>query len=392
MSDPEQDIHLFIPGPAGVTPEVMEAFCRPIEPHYGSSFVAVYDRCVARMQRIFRTDNDLFLMVGPGTAALDAGLGSALPERARVLVPTNGWFADRLARICEANGATVDALESRPGDRLDLEAILVTLSAHDYDAVAWVHHETSTGVLNPVEPIAAAARERGTLSVLDAIASLGGTELPVDGWGVDLCVGVSNKCLAAPPGLAAISVSSAAWEAVECSGARRGWYQDLRNWRWYRDNWTDWHPYPTTVSTAAVHALDVALEQLLAEGLERRLARTVAAARATRVGLRNLGFEMFCDDAIASPVTTSVRAHQAISIRELIAYLREGFNIFVSGGIGDLHGQIFRIGHMGASIDRDEVEYLLRAIEQAVRATGVDVPDGTALEGIWEASDAVAAS
>lgn len=392
MKDPAQDIHLFIPGPAGVTPEVMEALSWPIEPHYGDAFVAAYNRCIAQMQRVFETENDLFLIVGPGTAALDVGLGSALPREARVLVPSNGWFADRLAQMCEYNGATVELLQFPVGEALDVERVVDEIESGDWDAVAWVHHETATGVLNAVEPIAAAAREQGALSVLDAVASLGGAELPVDDWGVDFCVSVSNKCLAAPPGIAAISVSSAAWEAVERSDARRGWYQHLDNWRWYRENWADWHPYPTTVPTGVVHALNVALEQILDEGLERRLARTAAAARATRIGLRNLGFEMFCDDACASPVTTAVKVHEAISTRELMAYLREGFGIYVSGGIGDLRGKIFRVGHMGSAIERTEIEYLLRAVEQAVRSTGADVPDGTALRGIWEASDAVPAS
>lgn len=384
MSEGSREIHLFIPGPAGISPGVREAAAGPVEPHYGADFVAAYNHCIELLQRVFQTEHELFLIVGPGTAALDAALGSTLPEESRVLVPANGWFAERLGEMVAASGARVDFMEFPVGGALDVDAIVSRIgSGGRYDAVAWVHHETSTGVLNPVEPIAAAAREQGALSLVDAIASLGGADLPVDRWGVDLCVSVSNKCLAAPPGIAPLSVSPAAWQAVESCRAHRGWYQDLRNWRWYRENWADWHPYPTTVPTGVIRSLVVAAEEILEEGLDRHLERTADAARATRAGLRNLGFEMFCDDDIASPVTTSVRAHPELPTTELLAYLRDAHGIFVSGGIGELRGKIFRVGHMGTSVLRDSVEMLLNAIEEALRLKGVDVEEGVALDGIW---------
>jgi alanine-glyoxylate transaminase/serine-glyoxylate transaminase/serine-pyruvate transaminase len=383
MSD-GSDLHLFIPGPAGSTPEVVEATGRPIVPHYGPKFVADYNRCIDLFKVVFQTGNDVFLIIGPGTASLDAALSSALPDGARVLAPTSGWFGDRLAEMCRAHRAEVDLVEFPRGRAIDPDEVRRRLESADqpYDAVAWVHHETSTGVLNPVEPVATAAREHGALTIIDAVASVGGVDLPVDAWGVDLCVTVANKCLAAPPGISAISVSPRAWEVIDANPSSRSWYLDLRTWRQYREDWTAWHPYPTTVASNVIAAINTSIEQLLEEGLDVRIRRTAEAAAAVRSGLRGMGFEMFVDDDVASPVTTSVHAHPDLPPADLVSYLVER-SIFISGGLADLTGKIFRIGHMGTAIERGEVELLLGEIENALRHAGVAVPEVGDRARIW---------
>jgi aspartate aminotransferase-like enzyme len=384
MSDRRQDLHLFIPGPASVTPEVLEAMAHPITPHYGDDFVAAYNRCIDCMQQIFMTENDLFLLVGPGTAAADAALTSALPDGASALVLTNGFFGDRFVEMCQMNRAETEKMEFAPGEPIDADRVADRLAQGPaFDAVVWVHHETSMGVLNPVEPIAKAARKHGALSIVDAVSSIGGTEMRVDDWGVDLCVTVGNKCLATPPGIAAISVSDAAWDAIDRNDNTRGWYLDLRVWRKYRQDWPIWHPYPTTVPTGVLYALRAGLEQLMADGLEQRIARTAEAAQAVRHGLRQVGFEMFVDDAWASPITTAVKAHPMVPADVLLGYLLKTHNMHLSGGIGPMHGKIFRVGHMGQAIERDEVELLLHAIEEGLRLHGAEIPVGASLEGIW---------
>jgi aspartate aminotransferase-like enzyme len=363
-----EDLHLFIPGPATADPEVLEALAAPIRPHYGPEFVADYNRCRQHMKQMFRTSNDLFLIVGPGTAALDAAMASALPDGARVLVPTNGWFGTRTAEMCRAHRAEVEVMEFPLGQPIDADAVIERLGREPgFTAVAWVHHETSTGVLNPVEPIAKACRAAGVLSIIDAVSSLAGTELAVDDWCVDLCVSVSNKGLASQPGLAGITVSPEAWTVIDANPDTRCWYLDLRTWRRYDTEWADWHPYPTTVPSGLVAALDVSLTKILEqEGLETRIARTAAAARRTREGLRELGYEMFVDDEFASPITTSVRVHPELSAEELVVELKKRYGIYISGGLTDLKGKIFRIGHMGRSIEPEEVDLLLSAIRDVM--------------------------
>lgn len=365
------DIHLFIPGPAAAEPDVMAAAAEPIRPHYGDEFVADFDRCRGQLKRIFRTSNDLYLLPGPGTAALESAITSVLVEGSRVLVPRNGLFGDRLAQICTAHRADVRVIDFPLGQPIDADAVLQQLEQEPRPtAVVWVHHETSTGVLNPVEPIAMAAREAGVVSIIDAISSLGGTELAVDDWGVDLCVSVSNKGLAAPPGLAAVTVSRQAWDAIEASGEPRAWLFDLRTYRRHERDWGHWHPFPTTMPTGLLAALNISLEMILEEGLEARIARTRTAAERVRQGLRGMGFSMLCADGYASPITTAVLARDDLPVGKLMAALLERHRIYISGGIDELAGKIFRIGHMGRSIERQETDRLLAAFDEVVRGAG----------------------
>ncbi len=376
-------MHLFIPGPAGADPKVLEALGGPIRPHYGAEFVAAYNLCRDRLRRLLRTDNDLYLIVGPGTAALDAAMASILPDGARVLVAANGLFGHRLASMARAHRSQVEVLEFAPGEPIDAERVIERMRREPRPAaVVWVHHETSTGVLNPVEPIARAGRELGVLSIIDAISSLGGTELDVGGWGVDICVSVPNKVLAAAPGLAPISVSPQAWAAIDANPDTRGWYLDLRTWRQYDANWADWHPYPTTVPGGVLDALNTTLEQILEEGLERRIERTWQAADRVRAALRGMGFSMFVPDEYASPITTAVHAHPELPVPELVDTLRSRYGIYISGGLGDMATGIFRIGHMGTAIESAENDLLLAAFEEIMQERGLVLQEQSAgIEG-----------
>ena len=368
------DVHLFIPGPVSVAPSVAAAACQPIVPHYGSQFVALYNRCLERLQQVFETDHDLYLIVGPGSAALDVALTSSLNDRSRVLVLVNGWFSHRLAQMCQAHCAEIEIFEEASGQPIDVDRAVDRVQAKpSLDAVVWVHDETSTGVLNPVEPIAQAAKAAGVLSILDGVSSLGGTELRVNKWGVDLCVTVANKCLASVPGLSAISVSPYAWEIIDANGGRSGWYLDLRVWRQSRQSWCDWHPYPTTVPPGLVSALDASLGEILHEGLSKRFERTLSAARRVREGLREMGFEMFVEEAHASPTVTAVCPHAQLPADQMIRLLRQRRGICIAGGIDELHGVILRIGHMGRAIDTVEVELLLSSVQELLEQT----PDQT---------------
>ena len=157
-------------------------------------------------------------------------------------------------------------------------------------------------------------------------------------------------------------MSERGWAAIDNNPDTRGWYLDLRTWRRYDREWADWHPYPTTVPSGILAALDTSLRQILAEGLDERIVRTREAASRVREGLRNMGFEMFVDDEHASPITTSAYPHPGLPVGQMIADLRDRHSIYISGGLGPLAGKIFRIGHMGRAIERSETDLLLEAI------------------------------
>jgi alanine-glyoxylate transaminase/serine-glyoxylate transaminase/serine-pyruvate transaminase len=362
----EPRLRLMIPGPVDVEPEVLEVMGQPVPAHYGPEWMEVYQEVVGLSRDVFETRGDVLLMPGPGSAGLDAALGSLLPPGGRVLIPTNGFFGERMATIAEANGLAVDRVASEWGKPLDLARVEDRLRRKETDALAVVHHETSTGVLNPVQAIAALARGHSLPLVVDGVASLGGVELPVDEWGIDLCITVANKCLAAPPGIALLSVSERAWERIESSPAHRGWYLDLRTWRQYARDWAGWHPYPTTLPTSNILALRVSLRRIMEEGLGPYQARHLEAAQRVRAGLCELGFPLFVEEPLAAPIITAVGPYPGRTVEEFTAFLKSEWGILVGGGMGPLSGKMCRVGHMGRANSKEYTVAFLSAVEDFI--------------------------
>jgi len=354
----------MIPGPVDVEDDVLTVMSSPVIPHYGKEWVNLYTETVELARQVFQTRNDLFLLAGPGTAALDAALGSLLRTGEKVMIAANGFFGNRLVTVAETYGLIPVIVRFPPGEAVQPELIEAELRRQpEVQVVVVVHHETSTGVLNPLQSISQVVHQHGALLVVDAVASMGGVPLPVDDWGVDVCVTVANKCLESLPGLAPISVSPRAWAFIERKPDRaHGWYLNLQVWRDYARRCGSWHPHPTTMPTHIVLALHQSLRRIVAEGLEARFARYRRAAQSVRHGLTDLGFEMFVSDEWASPLTTAVRARPDAPADDLQAYLRDKHNLLIAGGIEELHGQIFRVGHMGKAAEPEYVTAFLDGV------------------------------
>lgn len=372
---------LMIPGPVDITSEVQEAMAVPSRPHYGQEWLSLYGETQEMAKQLFKTKNELYVMAGPGTMALEAALGSALEPGAVVLVPSNGFFADRLVNLLEGLALQPLRVTAPLGEPVLPAALDEALRAHpEVSALVVVHHETSTGVLNPLEGIMAVAHNYELLTVVDAVSSLGGVPLPVDEWGVDLCVSVANKALETPPGVALISISARAAEAIARRVSKRGWYLDLKTWQWYAREWGDWHPTPVTMPTSNINALHYTLQVLLEEGVEQRYAQYRAAAQAVRAGLRALGCPLLTeDDYYASPLTTAFKMPEGVSSDGVRAYLSQQVGVLISVGIGELHGIILRVGHIGQARRRDYVVAFLLGMEEALSAQGLDIQRGTSL-------------
>lgn len=374
---------LFIPGPCEVDEAVLEAMARPTPRHYGPEWMEVYRETVGLLKRVFQTDNDIFLVPGAGSAGMDMAIGSLLAAGETVIVGQNGFFGERLVEIAASHGLRVVPFEAPLGRPLDPDDLRSTLAREpSARAVAVVHHETSTTVLNPLRELVEATHEAGLPIIVDAIASLGGTPLPVDEWGVDVCVTVANKCLECPPGLAFISVGPRAWEWVDGNDSQPGWYLNLRTWRRYATDWADWHPYPVTLPTNNILGLRVSLARILEEGLEAHFARYRQAAQAVRRGLEALGFEMLVEEPFASPIATAVKVRPELDAGALMGYLAREHGILVSGGLGPLAGKIFRVGHMGKAATRPYLMEFLFAVEEFLRGKGFAVPAGTSMVGM----------
>jgi alanine-glyoxylate transaminase/serine-glyoxylate transaminase/serine-pyruvate transaminase len=373
---------LLIPGPVDVDDEVLAVMGAQIVQHYGMEWAAIYNETVGLCKDVFRTKNDLFIMTGPGSAATETAIGSLMLPGERLMTLVNGFFSERLTHIAREHGLEAVVVEAPLGQPVTAEAVAKKLEQEpNVRAIALVHHETSTGVINPVREIAEIARRNDLPLILDAISSMGGMILPVDEWGIDLCITSSNKCLGCPPGLALISVSERAWQIVDSKDTHPGWYLNLRTWREFATKW-DWHPYPTTHPSNNILALRASLVKIMAEGLEKRYAHYARIAQAVRTGLRALGFEMFVQDEYASPLTTAVRSHSELSAAKLQELLRKEHRIFIGGGIGPLAGKIFRVGHMGASASWEGTLTFLFAVEDCMRRRGLKIAPGQSLEGL----------
>jgi alanine-glyoxylate transaminase / serine-glyoxylate transaminase / serine-pyruvate transaminase len=357
-------LKLMIPGPIQPDPDVLAAMGEPVRAHYGPSFLKLYTETLERLRQVFNTQSDLFLMVGSGSVAIDACLGSSMSTGEKVLVGINGFFGERLKAIAESYGLKVVPVTAELGTPLRAEDFDAAFSQHpDASAAVVVHLETSTTVVNPIEEIGAVIRKYGKFFIVDAVSSMGGMPFKMDEWGVDLCPTASQKCLGAPPGLAPVAVSQRGWEAINRNPNKgHGWYGDLRVWKWYATNWNDWHPYPITMATNNIAALNVSLEQLLKEGIPQRMKRYRRLALCLRDGLRQIGMQPFTSDEMMAPVLTAAICPPGVSSGEIVAFMETERHIKISGGLGSLKEKIIRIGHMSPVLNEGDIDEVLNAL------------------------------
>ena len=366
-------IKLFIPGPGDVDEHVLEAMAQPVERHYGPEWVAAYGETQSLSKQVFGTAHDLFIVPGPGTGVLDMAIGSLLAAGQKIIVGRNGFFGVRLTEISEAHALRVVPCDAPPATALDPATLRRVLAANpDARVVTLVHHETGTTVLNPLKELAAVCREAGRVLVVDAVSSLGGTPLPVDEWGIDVCVTAPNKCLEGPPGVGLISVSPRAWALVDDHpGAGHGWYLNLRTWRTYAKEWGAWHPTPVTISSNTVMAVRASLRRIVAGGIDAHIAKYARAGRRVRAALTEMGFTPLIPESIAAPMTTAFLARPEFTVAEFSAWLLEERHIAISGGLADLAGKIFRVGHLGKAAGDDYIDQFLVAVQDFLITKGI---------------------
>jgi alanine-glyoxylate transaminase/serine-glyoxylate transaminase/serine-pyruvate transaminase len=377
-------LKLFTPGPGDVDDDVLVEMAKPVTLHYGPDWMAIYGELLTLLRQVFGTRNDIYLVPGPASAVHDMAIGSLLSTGQKIIIGRNGFFGDRLAAIAEGYSLEVVPFAAPLGSSLDPAGLRRLLGEHpDAQVVALVHHETATTVLNPIRELCAAARDAGRVVVVDAVSSLAGVELPVDDWGIDVCVTASNKCLEALPGLAIASVGPRAWQMVDAHpGKGHGWYLDLTTWRKYVEEWGTWHPSPVTMPVSIILGLRTSLRKIASAGLAAHWAKYARASGAVRAGLRNLGFEMFVPDAWAAPIVTAVRARPEFEVAEMIQWLAAERGLAIGGGIGELSGKIFRVGHLGLAATREYLTELLTGVEEFLRQKGLRAPEGAGLVGL----------
>ncbi len=364
---------LRIPGPVDIEPEILAAMGAPLMAHYGPEWVRLHNETLELLKRVWRTERGTaFLMPGPGSVGLEAAIASLSGEDRRFLVLTNGFFGERWVRLAQAYGVPLSVLEGEWGRALAPEAVEQALKQdRTIRVVVMVHGETSTGVLNPLREIGLICKKFEAVLVVDAVATLGGTALAFDDWGIGIGVSATQKCLGCPPGLAPIAISPEAWALIE-RGRVPGWYINLRTWREFAHEWADWHPHPVTMPTGLISALQRSLKDILDEGLDECIARHDEIARATRQALLQLGFKPFVsEEREAMNTVTAVRGHPHLPAGAIMRALKEEHRILVGGGLERLAGQIWRIGHMGPTATYEAIVPVVLALEKILQKAGV---------------------
>ncbi|TML45485.1 MAG: alanine--glyoxylate aminotransferase family protein [Actinobacteria bacterium] len=370
--------YLLTPGPTPVPPEVLAAISQPVVHHRGPDFKPVYERVLARLREVFRTEQDVLLFAAAGTGAMESAVANLCSPGERALVVSAGHFGERWRSIASAYGAEVETLEYAWGEIPAADEVSTRLQElGGAKAVFLTHSETSTGVVCDLQALAAAVNEQGALSVVDAVSSLGAVPLETDSWGIDVVVSGSQKALMTPPGLAMLSVSERAWAA---RGESPRFYFDWERTR--KGQATLDAPFTPPVSLVA--GLDVALGILLEQGLEAVFDRHVRLGRACREGAKAMGLELFSPDEDRSAVVTAIRAPEGIDATELVRGLRDRFGITIANGQASLKGKIFRIGHIGF-FDVFDITTALAAVELVLADLGAEIERGVAVTRALEA-------
>lgn len=363
-----EDNTFLLAGPVKMHPRVLRAAGSQAVAHRSPEFSEVNGEIASRFQGLLGTENAVAILTGSGTLAMDAVAQSLLQRGDRVVALSNGKFGERMAELATLYGdATV--LAAPWGQGPDLGAVEDALAAGDTKALFLTHNETSTGLLNPLPEIAELAHEHGALVVADCITSVGGLDVPVDDWGVDVCIVGSQKCLGAPSGLALVAVSPEAEAAMDPD---RGYYLNLRR---HLDRLRKDHQTPFTPAIPLHLALLEALRILDEEGKANRFARVADQAHRVRGAVEAMGLELFPDPALASPTVTAVRYPEGVSDKAVRERLKQELGVVVAGAQGPIKGKVFRIGHMG-TVDLPELAGGLAALERVLVAEGAPVKPG----------------
>jgi alanine-glyoxylate transaminase/serine-glyoxylate transaminase/serine-pyruvate transaminase len=353
---------LLGPGPSNIPPSVSKAMSQHMVGHLDPVFLAIMEEVQEMMRRVFMTSNRFTIPIsGTGSAGMESALVNTIEKGDHVLVCVNGVFGTRMCDIVERCGGILKRIDAEWGKPIDGELVRQTLEDFPARIVAIVHAETSTGVLQPLEEISRIVHEQGALLVVDAVTSLAGVEVKIDDWGVDVCYSGTQKCLSCPPGLAPITFSEKAMEKLRNrKAAVQSWYLDMTMLEKY---WGPERVYHHTAPISMIYALRESLRLVLEEGLQKRWARHREHHNELVSGLEKLGLSMLVEKTYRTPMLNSVIIPETADDASVRQQLLNEYNIEIGSGLGPLKGKIWRIGLMGHSCTKENVEMILYALK-----------------------------
>jgi predicted phosphoserine aminotransferase len=346
---------LFIPGPVEVYPEILNELARPTIGHRSPEFKDLYADTLPKLKQVLYTENDVFLSTSSATGVWEGALRNLVNKK--VLACMNGAFSDKWYDVALDNGKKADKLQVEWGKAIKPEMIDEKLATGEYDAVTFVHSETSTGVLNPLEEVAEVLKKYpDVMFIVDAVSSMTATKIETDKLGIDVCLASVQKAFALPPGLAVFTVSPAAMEKAQ-KVENRGYYFDFMVFKKYADK----NNTPSTPAIPQIFGLNRQLERMLEEGLENRFNRHKEMATMVRSWVKDKGFELFAEPGYESDSLTTIANNKGIDVGDLNNKLRER-GMILSNGYGNLKEKTFRIAHMG-DVKPAEIKELLDNVD-----------------------------
>jgi len=354
---------IMLPGPTNVSPRVMQAMLRPIINHRGDAFRQLYGGLLGKARQLFQTKGEVLVLSCSGTGGVETAVFNLIRPGDTAIVPVFGEFSSRLAETVELAGGKAVQVKSEFGKVPPLSDLQDAMSkAGRFKALFLVHNETSTGVTAPYAREASRmARDHGAFAVIDAISSLGGYSIPVDEWEVDMCVAGSQKCIAAPPGLALLSVGSRVVDFLKTSPPKTRYFDIPRYLEYGKNGET-----PFTPALPLYYALDEALKEFIEEGWAKRVQRHDEMSKALYDGVAKLGLKAVASPDVRSKTVIATYYPPGVDDSQFRKSMAQDKGIVVAGGFGPFKGKVFRIGCMG-QINSEYVDRTLKAVGETLR-------------------------
>ena len=334
---------LFIPGPVEVSEKTLRAFATPMIGHRSSAFQELYAAIQPRLRELLFTKNPVFLSTSSAWGVMEGAIRNLVRPGRKLLCCMCGAFSDKWHEVALACGISAEPLQVEWGQPILPEMVEARLAQGGFDAITFIHNETSTGAMNPLTEVAGVMKRfPETLLIVDSVSSLGGVRIEMDSLGLDVLLAGTQKALAMPPGLALCAVSKRALDRAR-QVPNRGYYFDLVEFvNNHEKNMT-----PSTPSIGHIYALQSRLEDIFTEGLDARYQRHLKMAQITRQWVRDRGFRMFPREGYESLTLSCVANQRKIDLATWIKRLRERHHCIIDGGYGKIKGTTFRIAHMG---------------------------------------------
>ena len=369
---------LLTPGPTPLYPPALHAMMRSDMHHRTEDFRKVYRACLADLKEVMGTSNDVLMFAASGTGAMDAAVSNLFSKGDKVIVCVAGKFGERWADIAKAYGLDANVITVPYGQVVKPEQVAAALQAEPATRGVFVQaSETSTGAMHDVEAMGRAIAKTGAIFVVDAITGLGTMPLDIDGWGLDVVIGGSQKAFMIPPGLAFMSVSPKAWKLGETSNLPH-YYFNLKKEKKSGDaGESSWTP-----ATSLILAMAEALRYVKQIGMPHLIENAQLLARATRAAVQALGLELFSPGSPGSSVT-AVKAPAGMDSGVIVKEFRTRFGAIIANGQGTMKGQIFRVAHLGY-FDFADLFGMVAELEIILKANGHSVQYGTGVAAVEE--------